>query len=88
MLEDHVEKSHQEGEKHDQTVARLASSALRTASFCHREKTANDPKVPAAKNDTLERTSRKRKGPGLVAERSSAKKQARDTQRSVNLATK
>jgi hypothetical protein len=49
MLEDHVEKSHQEGEKHDQTVARLPSAEARTASFSHREKTANDLKVHAAK---------------------------------------
>jgi hypothetical protein len=88
MLEDHVEKSHQEGEKHDQTVARLPLVEARAASFSHREKTANDPKVHAAKEKAIESISRKRKsaGLGLAAGNKAAKKQSRDIRRSESRA--
>jgi hypothetical protein len=87
MLQDHVEKSHQEGEKHDQTVARLSPAKARAASFSHHEKTANAPKVLATEKQALETTPRKRKStcPSLATGNRIAKKQARDIQRSVNL---
>jgi hypothetical protein len=48
MLEDHVERSHQYGDKHDHQVARLKSPEMRAASYSHYEKTGNDPQVVAA----------------------------------------
>jgi hypothetical protein len=52
----------------------------RAASFSHREKSANDPKVVAAKEKTIGSKLRKRKssGLGLAAGNKAAKKQSRD----------
>jgi hypothetical protein len=88
ILEDHVEQNHQEGEKRDQTVTRLPSAEARAASFSHREKAANYPKVLAAKEKSIESNPRKRKsaGLGLAAGNKAAKKQSRDIRRSENLA--
>jgi hypothetical protein len=85
ILEDHVERSHQDGDKHDHQVARLKSAEMRCASYSHHEKTANDPKVLAAKAGALEKTTRKRIGPSLAAQHSKAQKLNRDTGRSGHL---
>jgi hypothetical protein len=86
MLEDHVEKSHQDMDKFHQRVATLKNYEMRAKSYSHHEKTANDPGVVSAGNSAIETTSRKRKddGPSLAIARSSARKVARDDTRSVN----
>ena len=86
MLEDHVEKSHQEMDKFHQRVATLRNYEMRAKSYSHHEKTANDPRVVAAGKIVIEKTSRKRKadGPPLAIARSSGRKVARDDTRSVN----
>jgi hypothetical protein len=48
MLEDHVEKSHQDMNKFHQRVATLRSYEIRAEIYSHHEKTANDPGVVAA----------------------------------------
>jgi hypothetical protein len=68
MLEDHVEKSHQDMDKFHQRVATLRSFEKRAKSYSHHEKTANNAGVLAAKKKAIDTTSRKRKadGPGLA----------------------
>jgi hypothetical protein len=48
MLEDHVEKSHQDMDKFHQRVATLRSFEKRAKSYSHHEKTANNAGVLAA----------------------------------------
>jgi hypothetical protein len=85
MLEDHVEKSHQDMDKFHQRVATLRSFEMRAHSYCHHEKTANDPKVLAAGKEAIDKTRRKRKdGPSLAVARHSEKKVARDDTRLDN----
>jgi hypothetical protein len=83
MLEDHVEKSHQDMDTFHQRVARLRSYDMVANSYSHHEKTVNDPKVIAAGKEAMDKTKRKRgPGPSLAEGRSSEKKAARDTKRS------
>jgi hypothetical protein len=84
MLEDHVEKSHQDMDTFHQRVARLRSFEKRANSYSRHEKTVNDPEVLAAGKEAMEKTSRKRApGPTLAQTRGSAKKAAaKDSQRS------
>jgi hypothetical protein len=85
MLEDHVEKSHQDMDKFHQRVATLRSFEMRAKSYSHHEKTANDPKVLAAGREAIDKTSRKRKaGPSLAVGRRSDEKVARDDTRLDN----
>jgi hypothetical protein len=71
MLEDHGEKSHQEGEKHDQRRALQASLIARRQQMIQRS--------------LLLRKKRKSAGLGLAAGNKAAKKQSRDIRRSENL---
>jgi hypothetical protein len=83
MLEDHVEKTHQDMDTFHQRVARLRSYEMRANSYSHHEKTVNDPEVFAAGKEAMEKTSRKRgPGPTLAETRGSAKKEAKNIQRS------
>jgi hypothetical protein len=85
MLEDHVEKSHQDMDKFHQRVATLRSYAMRAKSNSHHEKTANDPAVLAAGKRAIDITMCKRKAvPSLAIGRSSDRKVARDDTRSGN----
>ncbi len=56
MLEDHVEKSHQDMDKFHQRVATLRSYAMRAKSNSHHEKTANDPAVLDAGKRAIAKT--------------------------------
>ena len=75
MLEDHVEKSHQDIDNFHQRVARLRSHEKRAFSFSHHEKTVNNPAVIAAGKKAVETTKRKRTvdGPSLAEARSRRK---------------
>jgi hypothetical protein len=64
MLEDDLEKSHQDCDRFGQRVARLKSAPLKAAAFSHHERTVNDPKVQATRAAVIARTTRKRKEAG------------------------
>ncbi len=66
MLEDHVEKSHQDMDKFHQRVATLRSYEMRAKSYSHHEKAANDLAVLAAGKRAIDKTSRKRKHSSLT----------------------
>eukprot|EP00957_Ditylum_brightwellii_P205756 15345241-Ditylum_brightwellii.AAC.1 len=63
MLEDDLEKSHQDMDQFHQRNARLGNSFLHAISYSHSKKTVNDNCVQAAIKDIKERTTKKRKTP-------------------------
>jgi hypothetical protein len=87
MLEDELEKSHQEALRFRARVARLQSMNARANAFSASEKVRNNPKVQQAISDAHEKTARKRKAGGLSLQetRKQATKTARDEKRVDNL---
>ena len=74
MLEDEVEKSHQDCDRFAQRVARLRSLELRVRSFSQHEKTINNPRVQLTIKEAMEKTSRKRsQGDVLLAKKRSVR---------------
>jgi hypothetical protein len=61
MLEDEVERTHQDGSKFARQMASLPFE-LRVDAYAHHVKVVNDTKVSSAKTEALEKMSRKRKG--------------------------
>ena len=89
MLEDDLEKSHQDGERFRQTVARLRSIKKQVAAWSHHERTLNNPGVQAAMKHANVKTSRKRDPAAVSAgeQRRLDKKRAREAERLKNLET-
>jgi hypothetical protein len=89
MLEDDLEKSHQDCDRFGQRVARLKSAPLKAAAFSHHERTINDPKVQATRAAVIARTTRKRKeaGPTKAQGNTATKKAAREDGRDEHLST-
>ena len=60
MLEDELEKSHQEALKFCPRVSRLRSMAARANAFSAAEKVRNNPKVQQGMRESKEKTARRR----------------------------
>jgi hypothetical protein len=88
MLEDELEKMHQEALRFRSRVARLRSMAARANAFSASEKVRNNPSVSQATRDAYERTARKRKSgePSLYEKRKQGEKTQRGDKRVKNLA--
>eukprot|EP00957_Ditylum_brightwellii_P183218 13955702-Ditylum_brightwellii.AAC.1 len=63
MLEDDLEKSHQDMDQFYQRNTRPGNSFLRAMSYSHSKKTVNDNCVQADIKDVKDRTTKKRKAP-------------------------
>jgi len=89
MLEDDLEKSHQDCFKVQQRLARLNSDLKKEQNFSRSEVVSNDPSIQKAKEEIKNRTSRKRNNPdepSKTQKKEKEQKLARHDTRTINVA--
>ena len=87
MLEDDIEKSHQDMDRIHQRIAGLGSCKKHALSISHKLKVKANPEVQEFIKGVSTRSKRKMKGLSKVEERKKAAKQARTVKREQDLAT-